>query len=184
MTSEKKSPGRPTDSKSGPRPVIWICGGLIDNEVIIEPIMSPIYSNMPDLKSMSEQDLDSLYEKLRSFSKEEAIEIFKNKYAVDPSTVLEKSFLERRSDEAFIKQKKKAVEQQEFELTQVSKEAVFKSWKGVAYEIKDRKDLMFFIYGEPITSDGKKVHPPVSCAVPVSQLQFFELQEANSSTLE
>ena len=163
VEESKKQRGRKKNTNTGFRPVAWSAAGMVDGKHVMERFYSPSGLNVSK-------------EEVANFSAETVKTLFKKKHLVDPMGV-DGPFLDFKG--TLVKSSKKremAVElpPSELNFTGETKPAIHKGWKGVAFKMADREDVMFYVPEAevPPSLDPKKSIKPKAAPISVSALSF------------
>ncbi len=176
----KRSAGRPKGSKTGPRPTLWVCAGIVDGKIAIDAFSAP---------------LNSSDEKKLSFSQEEAEVMFRAKYKLatdDEVVTYKRSFHEKKGGYTCKNTRKLEIipaSTTDYEVgNRRAIEAIFNGWKGTVHEIQvsisldlfkakygvPAEDCCFFWPMESISSPGKKKTPPAPSLILTKALESIE----------
>lgn len=120
----------------GPRQVLFVASAIIDGKLIQEEIFSPSDVN-PDL-----------------FTRENAIEVFKNSYGVEPGKISNSPLYQKKS--ALVKQiAPPIINSSEIKVLE-RHEAEYRGWSGWAFDVENRPEMVFFVPLRELNSEGKK----------------------------
>jgi len=159
--------GRKKGVKVGPRPAMWDCAGIVDGELVHEQFSAPKGSS---------------FEELESFSKEDASRAFADEYGVEPDSVHGPYYEKKGGQTATASKKRETVSITMPTLTMKRENAIYKGWKGVAYAIEGRDDVVYFMFGEEVNpSPDKKKSPPTAKTVFRTALEFPEQAQASQN---
>lgn len=164
ITEEVPAPrkrGRQKGVKIGPRATIWVCAAVIKDELIQE-----CYSSV-----------DNSSEEEGIFSEDDARDAFEDKHGCDPDSVCG-PFHDKKGGMSAPSKKRETVSIIAPKLTSNREEATYRGWKGVAYEIENRKDAVFFMFNEEINPNSEKKKPiPPAKAILRTALEFTNVME-------
>lgn len=156
----KRKRGRQKGVKIGPRMRTWVLAAVVDGKLIQESIKAK------EGASDSEK---------KNFSKKSAIEVFQNKFGVKPESVKgpfhDHKGGNRENDETIVE-----IDVSSLKLSKESFSATFGPWKGTAYPLEDRDDVVYFVPSEEIIPSGKKnvvfrpVTPLKSAVQPIEEI--------------
>lgn len=159
----KRPRGRPKGVKVGPRPVAWSCAANVDGEVIHVRLSAPE---------------GSTEDQIAGFSAEDAAEMFENQYGVEPS-VLGPFYDQKGGQSKETPRKRESVSIALPNLTMKREAAIYKGWRGVAYGIEGREDVVYFMFGQEVNPDlNKKKATPTAKPILRTALSFEQASEA------
>lgn len=157
--------GRKKGVKVGPRPVVWDCAAIIDGELVHERFSAPEGSG---------------FDMLEKFNADDAGKAFMEIYGVEPESVHGPYFDRKGSQTTTSVKKRETVSMATPNLTMKRESAVYKGWKGVAYGIEGRDDVVYFMFGEEVNPNpDKKKNPPTAKTVFKTALEFTEQVHIN-----
>lgn len=136
----KRPRGRPKGVKVGPRPVAWACAAIVNDEQVHVRLSAPE---------------GSTEEQIANFSADDAREAFENQYGVEPS-VIGPFYDVKGGQNKEAPRKRETVSISMPELTTTRSAAIYKGWRGMAYDIKDRNDAVYFMFGQEVSPDPNK----------------------------
>lgn len=154
--------GRKKGVKVGPRPTVWSCSSIVDGECVLEDFQAPEGSS---------------FDELEKFSADDARKTFADTYDVDVDSVLVKGpyHAKKSGQYAASVKKRETVSITLPNLTMKRESAVYKGWKGMAYAIEGRDDVVYFMFGEEANpSPDKKKNPPTAKTVFRTAVEFTE----------
>lgn len=137
----KRKRGRQKGVKIGPRMRTWVLAAIINGKLVQENVKA--------------REDASDHEK-KNFSKNSAIEVFENKFGQKPDSIKgpfhdHKGGTQETADNSVVE-----IDTANLKLSKQSFEATFGPWKGVAYTLEDRDDVVYFLPSEEIIPSGKK----------------------------
>jgi hypothetical protein len=154
---QKKKRGAP----KGSRPVIWVCSSLINNELVSERYRSIYYK---DKLKDNEND---------NFSKKNVVDIFVEKWNVEPQVVYG-PFFDKKGGSASKVKKRASVKMNlaDLRFNGVRKEAVFNGWCGVANYLENSDIAAYFIFTHEVSPrSDKKRSTPAPKIIEISALE-------------
>jgi hypothetical protein len=160
--SSPRKRGRKKGVKVGPRPTTWACAAIVDDKCIQEEFQAPEGSS---------------FEELESFSADDAREAFADLYNVDFEDISVKGpYHNKKGGQYFNSSKKRETVSIALpNLTMQRKSATYKGWKGMAYTIEGRDDVVYFMFGEEINPNlDKKKALPTAKTVFKTAIEFNE----------
>lgn len=137
----KRPRGRPKGVKVGPRPVAWVCAAIVDDTLVHERLSAPDGSSD---------------EEIANFSADEAREIFEVTHGVECTSVLGPFYDQKGGQNKEPSHRRETVSIPLPELTTKREAAIYKGWRGMAYDIKGRDDAVYFMFGQEIDPDPNK----------------------------
>lgn len=163
----KRSRGRPLGTKVGPRERIWDCAAIVDEELIHVRVVAPEGST-PEQRG--------------SFTREQAIAQFQEEYGAEPTSIHGPYFDQKSAQTVASTKKRETVSIAMPNLTSRRESAIFKDWRGMAYDIEGRDDVVLFMYGEEINPNPDKKRPvPQARTVYRSALRFEKSESTDNS---
>ncbi len=144
---EKRRPGRPKNSTTGARPFGYVVIGLVNGQIISEDVF-------PSVNASEEEKL--------GFSSKIAMSLFEKKYGAKPSKCHGPFSNYKGTNRVVPKEDEDiSLDLKEVKFTGISEPGIYRSWKGMAHNIKDHDDYVVFIADTPIEAkDQKKKAPP------------------------
>jgi len=155
----KRKRGRQKGVKIGPRMRTWVLAAIVDGKLIQENIKA--------------KDDASDFEK-KNFSKKSAMEAFQIKFGVKPESV-KGPFHDHKGGSREDNETVVEIDVASLKLSKESFPATFGPWKGTAYTLEDRDDVVYFLPSEEIIPSGKKnisfrpITPLKSAVKPIEQ---------------
>jgi hypothetical protein len=152
--------GRPLGVKVGPRAVVWLCAGVVDGDLCHERFSAPDGSD---------------FDKLNTFSSEDAKAAFMEMYGEEPESILGPFYDKKGIKTATSVKKRETVALTAPKLTTKRENAIYRGWKGIAYAIEGRDDVVYFMYDrEVIQNADKKKTAPAAKVIFRAALEFQE----------
>lgn len=143
----------------GRRPLFWICSGIIDSKLVCEKFAA------------EDHDPDSVF---GSFSKQDVIKKYKEKYNVDPEIVYGPLYEKRMLKNMKVKKMSICRNISKIRLRPEQKSAIFDGWKGIANYIENNNDKALFVFlSEVSPNKDKKREAPRPGTVNISDLEFI-----------
>lgn len=160
-TTGPRKRGRKKGVKVGPRPTVWTCGAIVNDECVMEDFRAPEGAS---------------FDELENFSSEDARNAFADEYDVDIEDVLVKGPYHAKKGGQYVSAKKRETISISLpKLTNKRESAVYKGWKGMAYAIEGRDDVAYFMFGDEVNpSPDKKKNTPTAKIVFKTALEFTE----------
>lgn len=171
MSEDKKVENR--GAPKGKRPVTFICAGIKDNELIHESFDVEDQDPNPDFDDKTRPGI---------FPKAIALDLFNEKYGMEPQSVIGPIYFRKGGQRAAIKSKRLPIDRENYDKYVISnapqKEAAWGSWIGIMRSVENDMDKAFFVpVRKSDTDNTKKVNLPGAGFVNMTDLIFNSQKE-------
>ena len=169
VISAPKKRGRKLGFTTGPRPTIYVASAIIKDQIVMERFSSPAG---PEIKK----------DEVLSFNEEDVKAAFEAKFGVEPDVTMGPFYdVKGISIKTTRKRDTITIPLSDLNLSETKKPAIFRGWRGAAWEIKGRTDVMFFMPDSEVTpsTDPKKRMKPKASPVMLSALTLENVAQSN-----